>query len=253
MPGWVVTYGDMMSLLLTFFVLLLSFSTVSEEDFKEAMMSLQGALGVLQANKFVVNPVPQPTRRSEGETERLARELRRRLQVTGRAEMVQIDYDATGGIRLTLPDAVLFDPASADLKPAAAPILQEIATLLADLPAAFIEVRGHTDSSPLISSPRYRDNHELSYWRADAVARRLAAQGGAPMSQIEVVACGDGQPVAPNDTEAGRGANRRVDIHIRGIVERDRERLIGERFGTRGAIVQQPETTGVDFSILERR
>jgi len=252
-PGWVVTYGDMMSLLLTFFVLLVSFSTISEEDFKDAMTSLQGALGVLPANKFVINPVPRVSRRADEEAEKLARELRRRLQITGRAEMVQIDYDATGGIRLTLPDSVLFDPASADLKPAAAPILQEIAALLADLPAAFIEVRGHTDNSPLITSVRYRDNHDLSYWLADAVARRLAAQGGVPLNQLEVVACGDGQPVAPNDTPAGQAANRRVDVFIRGIVERERVRTIKERFETQGGVTEQPEPGGVDFSTLERR
>lgn len=250
-PGWIVTYGDMMSLLLTFFVLLVSFSTISEEDFKDAMTSLQGALGVLTSDASVLEPFPRPSRREARESreaEEFARRLQRVLQITGRAYLVKIDYDATGGVKITLPDAVLFDPGSADLKAGAAPILQEISSLLVDLPATFIEVRGHTDNSPLTVSPRYRDNHELSYWRADAVARRLVAQGGVQLPQIEIVACGDGQPMAPNDTDEGRAANRRVDVYIRGLVDRDRVEAIDERFESMGGTGQQPVTPGVDLT-----
>lgn len=250
-PGWIVTYGDMMSLLLTFFVLLLSFSTISEEDFREAMMSLQGALGVLTSDVSVLAPMPRPSRRDARESreaEEFARRLRRVLQITGRAFLVKIDYDATGGVKITLPDAVLFDAGSAELKASAAPILQEISALLVDLPATFVEVRGHTDNSPLNVSPRYRDNHELSYWRADSVARRLVSQGGVQLPQIEIVACGDGQPVAPNDTEEGRVANRRVDVYIRGLVNRDRVEAIDERFEEMGGAGQQPASPGVDMT-----
>lgn len=250
-PAWVVTYGDMMSLLLTFFVLLVSFSTISEEDFKNAMQSLQGALGVADSYTPVLFPYARPARKQDEaarEAEEFARRLKRVLQVTGRAYLIQIDYDATGGVKITLPDAVLFDAGSAALKASAAQVLQDISTLLMDLPATFIEVRGHTDNSPLTTSPQYRDNHELSYWRADAVARRLVAQGGVELPQIEIVACGDGQPVAPNDTEEGRSANRRVDIYIRGLVDRERIEAIDERFENVGGAGHQPVTPGVDLS-----
>ena len=255
-PGWVVTYGDMMSLLLTFFVLLVSFSTVSEEDFKNAMMSLQGALGVADSYTPILFPYAKPARdkeRAASDAEAFARRLKRTLQITGRAYQIQIDYDATGGVKVSLPDAVLFDPASAELKASAAPILLEISKLLTDLPATFIEVRGHTDTSPLTLSPRYRDNHELSYWRADAVARRLVSQGGVQLSQIEIVACGDGQPLAPNDTDAGRAANRRVDIYIRGLVDRQRINDIDDRFRQQGGTGQQPLTPGVDLTQSQGR
>ncbi|MCL4218458.1 MAG: hypothetical protein KJ052_15835, partial [Candidatus Hydrogenedentes bacterium] len=80
-PAWMVTYGDLMSLLLTFFVLLLSFSTIQEEDFNKAMMSFQGALGIFDKSPMVVEPtiIPRP-QMSSATIERLAREVKRRLQ-----------------------------------------------------------------------------------------------------------------------------------------------------------------------------
>lgn len=221
-PAWLVTYGDLMSLLLTFFVLLLSFSTISERDFRRAMMSLQGAFGVLQYQDSAIRPITVTPRQASREMERIARKLRRALQIRGLEDQVRIEFDAAGGFKLSLPDAILFDSASADLKPAAAPILDDVAEILAELPETFLEVRGHTDSRPLTSTARYRDNWDLSYFRADAVARYLNRAGNIPMRQFEVVACGESQPVATNDTEEGRAANRRVEVYVRGVLDRGR-------------------------------
>ena len=83
-PAWMVTYGDLMSLLLTFFVLLLSFSTVHEDEFRKAMASLQGALGVMPLERTVIQlpkatpevPRPRPARQVAA---RLARYAGRKL------------------------------------------------------------------------------------------------------------------------------------------------------------------------------
>ncbi len=252
-PGWVVTFSDLMSLLLTFFVLLLSFSTISEKDFQRAIMSLQGALGVLPLNTSVVNPFPRPPTRQSTKAEELARKLRRRLQVTGKESAVKVEYDATGGLKITLPEAVLFDAGSAELKAAAAPVLQQVGEVLEELPKAFIEVRGHSDDRPLTNTARYRDNLELSFWRADAVARRLEDAAALDLDQFEVVAVGSGQPVAPNLTEAGRAANRRVELQVRGILERERIRKLEESFGTVEGAQPPLRPAPIDFSDLQER
>ena len=217
-PAWMVTYGDMMSLLLTFFVLLLSFSTISQEDFEKAMMSLQGAFGILPQYRTMVqiNPLPKVSRETAQAIERLARELRRRLQVLGKEDDVDIKYDKQGGLKISLPSKILFDTARAEIKEEAYPFLADLAELLAGIPNAFVEVRGHTDSRPLISTARYRDNYDLSYARADAVTRYIVTVGGMPIDRFEIIACGPGQPVATNDTPEGQQANRRVEVYVRG-------------------------------------
>ena len=229
-PGWIVTYGDMMSLLLTFFILLLSFSTISEEAFNQAMGSLQGALGVLPKNVSLIdmNMRSQHKRREE-EMEAAARKLSEQIQILGQEKQVKIEYDATGGIKISLPDAILYDAGSATLRPEAAPVLQDVAEVLAQLPDTFIEVKGHTDGRPLSDSIRFRDNYELSYFRADAVARQLINLGRIPIEQFEIVACGPGQPQASNNTEEGRRANRRVEVFVRGLVDKSKIDPLRER------------------------
>jgi len=219
-PGWVVTYGDMMSLLLCFFVLLLSFSTISEEAFNKAFMSLQGAFGVLDRFDGLINPVPRRPRKTQEEVERMARKLQRQMQVLAKDSDVTIEFDEEGGLKISLPSEILFESASAALRPGAYTVLNELAEVLKDVPESFIEVRGHTDARPLAYSTNYRDNYDLSYMRADAVARRLNVFGGIPLNQFEIVACGPSQPMATNLTPEGQQANRRVEIYVRGAFNR---------------------------------
>lgn len=215
-----VTFGDLMSLLLTFFVLLLSFSVMEESKITQAINSIQGALGVLDKNTSVfefkqVSTTNKASQRSEA-VKRLARRLRRRMQVLGKAGDVSIEFNKKGGLKISLPSEMLFDSAKADLKPDSAPVLQDIATILAEVPDKFVEVRGHTDNRPLSNSGRFRHNHDLSYERALNVMTFLTGSAGMRSDDFEVVALGDSQPIASNDTEEGRKANRRVEIQIRG-------------------------------------
>jgi len=235
-PLWMVTFGDLMSLLLTFFVLLLSFSTINEEEFREAMSSLRGALGVMPHYVTAIQVVPtqrpgRPIRRS---IERLARRLRRQLQVTGRQQDVKLEYEQ-GGLKISLPNAILFDKGKALLRPEAGPILGDIASLLADVPNARIDVRGHTDNDPLKDTSLYRDNYDLSFARAKRVMQYVCGiddldnwsqRGRIPRSQFEVTGCGPAHPVATNDTPEGQQANRRVEIWVRGdLTQTDVNRL----------------------------
>lgn len=214
-PAWVITYADLMSLLLTFFILLAAFSTVNPRKIHQAISSIQDALGVQPLTPITL-PVPQfPVPQA---IERVARELQRRVQVMGHDANLNIRFEQDG-LRIVLPEGVTFETARAELKPDCYHVLDTIGELLSTLGAgARVEVRGHTDSRPLLSTGHFRDNHELSFARADAVARRLSQVGKMPLEQFESIACGAGQPAATNDTPEGQQANRRVEIFVRAEV-----------------------------------
>jgi len=221
-PKWMATFADLMSLLLTFFVLLLSFSTIAEPDkFEQAMISLRGAFGVMDgASEPVRIFETTPERSGSDEMRRIARELRRRLQVRGEEQNVDLQFDENG-LRINLPSQVLFSSGSAVLQAQAAPILEEVAGVLSGVSGLRIQVVGHTDNIPLTSSDTYRDNYDLSYGRAKSVTRYLFDEGGIPLENMEMVARGPDDPIATNETEEGRQRNRRVELFVRAESSRD--------------------------------
>jgi chemotaxis protein MotB len=222
----------MMSLLLTFFILLLSFATMDKpRDFQEAIISIRGAFGVMPREIGVVriNPAPVRMRRPNQEAEDRARRIQRGLQVMGMQRDVKFTYDRAGGVKISLPGEILFPSGGAALRTEAYTMLDNIGALLSELPETRLEVRGHTDATPVAEPSTFRDNHDLSFARADAVARYMKRTSGIPFQDFEIIGCGDGQPVATNTTEAGRQANRRVEIFVRGLMDNQRVRELQER------------------------
>ncbi|HOE66161.1 MAG TPA: flagellar motor protein MotB [Candidatus Hydrogenedentes bacterium] len=241
-PPWIVTYADMMSLLLAFFILLVAFSAIDLQKARDALKSVQEALGT-GALFRESSPEGASSNGSQapldGNTvERAARQLRQRLQILGKAEDVRIDLDEQGGLRIALPSRALFDSASAELRPDAFDALRAVGELLAGLPQADIQVAGHTDNRPLKNSPIYRDNYDLSFARAMGVCRFLSERAGVPLTQLEVVAYGPNKPVATNETDEGRQANRRVEIYISGRLSNREVETIRGQAGT----MEQPAT-----------
>lgn len=211
-PGWVVTYGDMMSLLLTFFVLLISFSTVHEEDFEKAAASLKGALGVLPRElTFLDFRQPIPEMRVQRFRD-VAAKIAEYIRVHGREKDINVQFTAEG-LKLTMQDPVLFDTGEDELKPAAGPILTDVAGLLSELSDSFTSIQGHTDNVP-IRTARFRSNLELSAARALSVARFLVDKGGIDPNNVSVVGYSENLPIAPNDSPENRAKNRRVEIHV---------------------------------------
>jgi len=210
-PAWMVTYGDMMSLLLTFFVLLLSFSSVHEEEFKKAMTSLQGALGVLRAERAIVRleravpPMPRPT-------QEVAARLARYIKVRGLSKKMQVRRVA-GGFKITMQNPALFELGRAELTSEAQRILTDIGGLLRDLADYSIEIEGHTDNLP-IHTEEFPSNLELSTARALSVARFFIDRQSFDPSRIGVAGHGENRPVQSNATPEGRAQNRRVEINV---------------------------------------
>ncbi len=230
-PMWMATFGDMMSLLLTFFILLVSFSSIQETKFHEAVGSLQGALGVLsQLPKVPVKmDIDKPTKRGNMSTDELGKrvaELKEKiaeLQENGKSVSVG---RSEKGLAIRLDDQTLFDPGKADLRQSATEVLSLVAGTLAEFPNA-VRIEGHTDNLP-INTEQFPSNWELSAARAAAVLRFFQEHGLDPR-RMSAVGMGEWRPLASNDSVAERQRNRRVEIFMESKVEQRPMRL-GDHF-----------------------
>jgi chemotaxis protein MotB len=219
LPAWITTYGDMMSLLLTFFILLLSFSTIEIAKFTTAAGSFQGYLGVLDGEPRLVSPIQMYVPFSRGEeldalhTLRQAMvEIEEDIEAAGEQEDIEV-VKGTEGMVIRIRDQAVFGSGEADIKPALRPLLLQIGAALAHIPNQ-IEIEGHTDNIP-ISSGRFPSNHWLSTTRAMRVLDLFAAESGIDGARLSATGFGEHRPLVANDTPEGRAKNRRVEIKVR--------------------------------------
>jgi len=124
------------------------------------------------------------------------------------------------GVVIRLSGSYLFDSGRAELKPNSFDLLAAIAEQV-KLEPNDIRVDGHTDSTPLVGSPLYPTNWELSSARALAVTRYLTEVGGIQATRVEAAGFGEFRPLVPNDTREHRALNRRVEIHLLSTVHTD--------------------------------
>ena len=221
-PGvapWILTYGDLVTLLLVFFVMLFAFSTLDVQQFRAVLSAIQGSLGILDMGRGM-----DPTQRLEYgglHSDLLVEGIQHNTQMEEIARDIydfNSQHDLQGevhiqmeerGVVVRFADQVLFDLAKADLRPEAVAILDRMSEVLKRWPN-FIRVEGHTDNWP-IRTERFPSNWELSTARATTVVRHLIARGIEP-ARLAAVGYGEYRPVRPNDTAENRAANRRVDI-----------------------------------------
>ncbi|RMF06762.1 MAG: hypothetical protein D6762_08815 [Candidatus Neomarinimicrobiota bacterium] len=216
-PGWMTTYGDMVTLLLTFFVLLFSFTNMDKRKFEQVAGSLRGALGVLSENL----PIPSsPTLPSGG----VEYDLLRRSAIFESVENLRdalsqytsdgsVNIEATeSGILIQMGDKILFDQGKADLKPGARKVLTIVGKQIKDQ-AADIQVAGHTDDVP-IHTEEFPSNWELSTARALAVVKYLVDEVGVPPQILAAVGYSEYRPIVPNLTDEQRQMNRRVEFLV---------------------------------------
>jgi len=214
-PGWVVTYGDMMSLILTFFILLISFSTIEQVKFKAAISSIQEGMGFFPENaslfmRIKTDAFPQST--AQQEAAMVVSEIIETLKETESLGEIEL-YNTPERIRLVISNPLPFESGKAELRPQFKQVLNEVARIIR--PTAFTEVRveGHTDNVP-INTYLYPSNWELSAARALAATKYLAFVGGLDPAHLSAVGYGEYRPRATNDTAEGRGKNRRVEIFL---------------------------------------
>ena len=218
-PAWMATFSDMATLLLTFFVLLLSFANMDVTQFRTLMGSVREAFGVQfetqgdfmarSNNPIEISPggVPgAPTVLQNGATLAM---IRQRLREEGLDRVVEAE-DTPRGVALRVRDAVLFESGSDILLEEARPLLAQLGEMAVEL-AQEVSVEGHTDNRP-IHTARFPSNWELSAARATAVLRHLNLESDAHTIQMSIAGYADTHPISDNDTPAGRAANRRVEL-----------------------------------------
>ncbi|MBD3221088.1 OmpA family protein [bacterium] len=220
LDGWVMTYGDMMSLLLTFFVLIVSFSSMQEAKFKDAAMSLRKAFGVMVQPEAVIefnDPlVPKYETKPPQELLFEIRELEKALLAQDAAKDVQMEFTPDGVLfRIAAP--VMFEPGGTAIQPESHGMLDTLADFLGEQTGE-VRVEGHSDATP-IRTARFPSNWELSAARSGSVARYFQGRGVAP-DRIAATGYGEYRPIADNATAEGRQKNRRVEVFLR--VQRNR-------------------------------
>jgi chemotaxis protein MotB len=244
-PRWVVTFGDLMSLLLCFFVLLLSFSEMDRQKYKMVAGSMAKAFGIqreIKANdspkgativslSFDQDLVPQHKREEYialQAMEALGEELKKALEgkLKGLEDKVEIEVNGNQTM-IRLQGGATFDSGRARIKPSMVPILEEIGRRLKTTDGDII-IAGHTDNVPIYGG-RFESNLKLSIGRAAEVAEFMIDQVGIPPERISTMGFGKYRPAYTNDTEDGREKNRRVEIVLTAIpkntVELDRVAL----------------------------
>ncbi|WP_072870511.1 OmpA/MotB family protein [Desulfofundulus thermosubterraneus] len=224
MERWLITYADMITLLLIFFIVMYSLSQVDIKKFRmlaESLSKAMGGGGVILEN---LGPSVVPgisgteteaqTREDvadQAEMENIRRELLREVQRQGLGARVSATIEERG-IVLSFQEEVLFKLGSAELTPRAREIIAAVAPVLLKTPN-YIRIEGHTDNLP-INTERYPSNWELSTARATAVVQELIRTANFPPQRLSAVGYGEYRPRVPNDSEANRQLNRRVDVVI---------------------------------------
>ena len=216
---WMYSYSDMISLLLVFFVILLSMSTFNAEHVDAVSQSIrEGLVGPATPTSAAVSegetgiPIAEITPYwTEDEYEEFVRLLKEMLAASSVRDAVEIKLDDRGVV-ISFKDNALFRSGHAELDKPALEIIDRIGELLTQVNYSFILVEGHTDTDP-IKTARYADNMDLSTQRAANVWRRLVAKGIDPKKSA-AIGYGEYRPVAPNDTPENKAKNRRVVVSI---------------------------------------
>jgi ompA/motB len=223
MPEWLASFGDLMSLLLCFFVLLLSMSTMDAKKLEAAVGSLSGALGILEGG---VKPDVAAEQNLDSHSTRNKEQVESKKQMENTIKSINELLNASGSPEITLdesedgfiirlPASLLFEKGKAVLENEDALLfLKRISMVIAKLPDDITtDIVGHTDNETLDSDSIYKNNWELSSARALSVVDELIKDGVLPR-KLMASAKGEFEPFASNATQQGRDKNNRVEIRF---------------------------------------
>lgn len=247
---WLLTYADLITLLMIFFVVLYSMSKVDAQRFAAVAESLNKALGGGTPAKIemAVSPAgpslfqtgtpsskatvpgkgtdPNNTTNADpnagatasqgnGTTEKMSLDaIKAKLDKFATDNGIQtalVTSIEERGLIVSIQETLLFESGSADITTRAKDILERVSTVLAAAPNQ-IKVEGHTDNLP-IRTAQFPSNWELSVIRSTNVVQILQRDGISP-GRLSATGYGEYRPIASNDTDAGRGKNRRIDLLI---------------------------------------
>ena len=220
---WLVTYADLMTLLLVFFVLLFSLSNLDKERYKSAVervkiqiseekdsLALMELIELMEIydntdQQITIEEITGLRTRETG----LMRDLNRFVVNKNDSNLIKT-HMVEGKIIITINGQALFDSGSAALKAKAVPILDQIVSVVFEYPEYDINIKGYTDDIP-ISTEQFPSNWELSAIRATTVLKHIIQRGIRP-KRLTATGYADMDPLYPNISDANRALNRRVEF-----------------------------------------
>ena len=249
-PTWIVTFADLMTLLLTFFILLLSFSNLDAEKYKTIALSMSQAFGVSWSSDSQIPPiviqisdssglpeakvevsqepdpgviVPTPVVTLEQskqkladeallQSERLATELITKLEQHIAEKDLEVTFDETG-VRISFTERASFSSGSEELREYMKPVLLQVVDELVKCTGDIL-VMGHTDDRPMVSE-RFRSNWDLSAARAVSVVHQLVEDGRLDASKVSAMGLAETKPLVENTSDENRAKNRRVEVLVK--------------------------------------
>jgi chemotaxis protein MotB len=232
---WLLTYADMITLLMALFIVMFAMSSVNETKFESLQKSLteafsgkiMGGESIQETGGSVRSETPNPdtakqslaplaiqnspvAKAEQEDFRKLKQRIDRLIKAEGLQTRVESTIEKRGLAVRVLTDGLLFESGSADIKREALPTLRKLARVLGSDKSHPFRVEGHTDNVPV--NGRYPSNWELSTARSSAVVRSFTGMGRIPGARFEAVGRADLEPLESNATEAGRATNRRVEI-----------------------------------------
>lgn len=225
--SWIDTYADTITLLMTFFVLLYSMSSVDSAKFQQISQALNSLMtgndaktileyDIYQGEVPLIGGEETTTTDNENQTGENGEsstydDVKKFVDENDLSSIVSIISDKRGVI-IQIKDSILFETGQADLKDNSKEVLDKINALIATLPNNII-IEGHTDNVP-INTYQFPSNYELSGARASRVLRYFVEEKGQDASRFVFQGLGDTEPLYPNDSEEHKALNRRVNILI---------------------------------------
>ncbi len=223
------SYGDMITLLLCFFIMLFAMSTLDAQKWKALTESIKESFGAegttlpeemeVPAEVITQEVVEVVEEQMSGEEaleqlQELEERIDRFISEMGLESAIQTEVEEVGLVIRMSTDEILFELGSAELKPMAISFLDAVAVILRET-ANQVWVEGHTDNIPIRPGFKYPSNWELSTARASSVVRHLIDSGGLPPERMRAAGYADTKPRFPNDSDEHRYLNRRVEIVIK--------------------------------------
>lgn len=219
---WLLTYADMITLLMAFFIMMYSMSVINLSKFRNVAISIRSGFGgvipgqaksiLSSSGQLSIKPSPL-----EGDTTGVAWQIVKPLQnyidqEPAAKRTVRVFLDDRGLVVSLPSDKLLFESGRAEIRPGADPILGRVAGIIRSV-TNDIRVEGHTCNLPTKTS-LFPSNWELSTARATRVVRYMIDQEKIPPKRLSAAGYADTKPIGPNDTEQHRRRNRRVDFII---------------------------------------
>lgn len=248
-PAWMATFSDLMNLLLCFFVLLFSMSSVDAAKFEQVVASLQSSFSVLPAGGTTIgegqmlgsgisqlpeydvyfNTAMSNSGKGEdsdkendyknqyeeeglSESEKMAEDMEEAFEKAGIAEQINVEFNEQY-VLLTMNGAILFESGKAEVQADAKPIIMKMAQVVSKYNTCVIEIEGHTDNVP-IHSKTFESNDVLSTFRALAVTDYMKSVAKFNPALVKFSGRGSYCPIATNKTAEGRAKNRRVEVKV---------------------------------------